>query len=230
MTNSSYFKFSETHNTSSKLQYQNLSTERQQIFKDALRLLIHIFWSKDGKKDWVELIDWSKSIWMSLHRTPEFELDQTLQTINILLSDLSHDDLQIELESEFVRIFINTRGGVTASLYHSFYYDEQHLLMNEPAAEMTRLLEDIGMDTKSGMGEPPDHLCIELEYLLFLLEHIEPDPDPDLIKHIQVFASEFMLPWISKFQKSIPNYMPASFFCQTAQTMKQLLIIIGKID
>lgn len=230
MTKSSYLRFSETHNAPSNLQFQNLSKDTQQLIKDALRLLIHIFWSKDGKKNWAELVQTSKSVWVSLQNVPELGLDlaPALQDINRLLSSLSTDELQTELESEFVRLFINTRGGISASLFHSYYYDEHNLLMNKPATEMAQLLEDIEMGTGPEMGDPPDHLCVELEYLLFLLEHCNHDADKDLVEHIHIFACKFMLPWVSEFQKRIPAGQPASFFSQKAMVLKQLLIIIGK--
>lgn len=212
------------------LHYLLLHSEDQIRIKEALRLLILIFWSRDGKKDWEELVYTSKSVWTSLKDINNLNVSPVIRSVDTTLEEYHDHDLNRELESEFVRLFINDLSGVNAHLYHSYYYDNQKLLMKEPALEMTRLLEMIGMDIDQGIGEPPDHLCIELEYLYFLLDHSKIHDEPGFQDHIQEYTREFMLPWIAEFQKRIPDTSPALFFSQTALIMKNIIAFLGKTD
>lgn len=167
---------------------------------------------------------------MSLKDIKDLKVSSLIQGIDTILKDYSHQDLNRELENEFVRIFINDLSGVSAHLYHSYYYNNEKLLMKEPAIEMSRLLEMAGMDIDQGISEPPDHLCIELEYLYHLLDNSDIHDDPNFQDHIQKYTLEFMLPWVDELQRRIPETLPALFFSQTALAMNSLLAFLGKTD
>lgn len=203
------------------------STQRIRI-KEALRLLILIFWSQGGNKDWTALVRRSEEIWKSLSVIPELGNQAIADTADKLLQSHTPESLEQELENEFIRIFVNTRKGVDAPLYHSCYYDDNNLLMREPAAKMSEFLETAGMDLSPEIGEPPDHLCIELEYLYFLLNQDHALKDPEFSAHTRGFAQEFMLPWIDEFQSRIPADGVSVFFTHSARAMKQLVSFIGE--
>lgn len=210
------------------LEFITLEQEDRERIKQAVRHLILLFWGQGGQKDWLDLVNASKEIWKSLDKIPGMESPEIILAIDDLQKRSAPGKLEQELESEFVRIFINTMGGVSAPLYHSCYHDEQNLLMNTPAVDMAQFLEHAGMDIGPDIGEPRDHLCIELEYLLFLLDQPHARTDPDLSRHIQIFAREFMLPWIELFEQRIPATGVASFFSLSALAMKRLIAFLGQ--
>lgn len=76
-----------------------------------------------------------------------------------------------EMESEYVRVFVNTKGGVAASLYHSVWEPGSTGVMGAAhTAMLARLKEEgLALDDAVAQGEPADHLCAELEYLRHLL-------------------------------------------------------------
>jgi TorA maturation chaperone TorD len=209
------------------LAFSTLAPEEQSGIKEALKLLILIFWSQGGKKDWLSIVENSHEAWKSLDELQGLDKLEIIASIEELKDNYTPDDLKKELESEFVRIFINTRGGVNAPLYHSCYHDEHNLLMKEPALEMSGLLEQAGMGLGPDIGEPPDHLCIELEYLFFLLSQPHLHNDQQLSGHTRMFARDFMLPWLEKFHIRIPENEAASFFAHSALAMNRLLSFIS---
>jgi len=206
----------------------SLEEEDRDRIKQAVRHLILLFWGQGGQKHWLDLVSASKEIWKSLEKIPGLENPEIVQTIDDLQKRSATRELKQELESEFVRIFINTMGGVSAPLYHSCYHDDQNLLMNKPAVDMAQFLEHAGMDIGPDIGEPRDHLCIELEYLFFLLNQPHAHSDPDLSGHIRMFAREFMLPWIESFQQRIPATGVAAFFSLSALAMRRLIAFLGQ--
>lgn len=214
-------------NQPNTLKFSTLEPEEQSRVKEALGILILIFWSQGGKKDWLSIVDSSHETWNFLRELPEVDNHEVISSIRELKDKYPPAALEQELENEFVRIFINTRGGVSAPLYHSCYCDDENLLMKEPALEMSALLEQAGMGLGPDVGEPSDHLCIELEYLFFLLSQPHLHNDQQLSEHIRIFAGDFMLPWLEKFHKRIPESGPASFFAHSALSMNRLLSFIS---
>ncbi len=216
-------------NQTIKLQARpSMGPVEQDRIKEALRLLILTFWSQGGRKDWVDIASSSLKTWESLAQITGIKLEHPVRSVKNMLKEYEPETLNQELESEFVRIFVNTRGGVSAPLYHSCYHDDQNLLMNEPALEMSRMLCNTGMDIGPDIGEPPDHLCIELEYLYFLLDQARDINNHPSRAHIHFFSRKFMLSWIEIFQQRIPETGVAGFFCSAAKITKELIEFIGQ--
>lgn len=215
-------------NSFGSLEFTTLEQEDQNRIKQAVRHLILLFWGQGGQKHWLDLVSASKEIWKSLEKVPGLENPEIIQTIDDLQKRSASRELKQELESEFVRIFINTMGGVSAPLYHSCYLNDENLLMNTPVVDMAQFLEHAGMDIGPDIGEPRDHLCIELEYLFFLLDQPHAHTDPDLSRHIRMFAGEFMLPWVVSFQQRIPATGVAAFFSLSALAMRRLIAFLGQ--
>jgi TorA maturation chaperone TorD len=111
------------------------------------------------------------------------------------------------LETEYVRLFISHRDGIAAPLYESCYTGAQAgdaaPLMGKSAIRMKARFESRGLSLDSNINEPPDHLAIELEYLYFLMEKGRADKDRNLIAEASSFASDSMLPWITRLQKRL---------------------------
>jgi TorA maturation chaperone TorD len=105
------------------------------------------------------------------------------------------------LEQGYVRLFVNAKGGIAAPLYASCYdeADDSPQLMGKAAVGMQQMLQDLGFAISDDVGEPPDHLAIELEVLYYLLtRHGVSDQKNDLTDASN-FASVSMIPWIRSF-------------------------------
>ena len=134
-----------------------------------------------------------------------------LDQLHTLLSDVTDgDSLFQSLESDYVSLFINDRGGITAPLYASCYDSEDPRLMGEPALLMKQRFESKRLAQDDNIGEPADHLSIELEFLYFLLSQENADSDPST--EAADFATEAMLPWIRSFHEKIEPVAQLRFY------------------
>jgi len=139
------------------------------------------------------------------------------------------------LEEEYVRLFINDRQGLSTLPYASCHVElasgEKALLMGEPALEMRQRFQSKGLSTAEDIGEPPDHLSIELEYLYFLLNKGWADNDDQLLTEASSFAVEVMLPWLLKLEKELVVQKPPSrFYPPLVILLISILQLIGKIE
>ncbi len=105
------------------------------------------------------------------------------------------------LEQGYVRLFVNAKGGIAAPLYASCYDEDDGSpqLMGRAAVGMQKMLQDLGIAISDDVGEPPDHLAIELEVLYYLLtRHAMSDQSNDLTDASN-FASASIIPWVRIF-------------------------------
>lgn len=154
---------------------------------------------------------------------------ESLQSLSISVSALAgscpaeQDSFCSELESEYVRLFINSRDGIIAPLYESCYGPGAARTMGEPALAMRRRLEEAGLTPSGHMdSEPPDHLCIELEYLYVLLVQGWGNSDEKNIRAARAFAGE-MLVWVRKFRDRLASGGAMKFYVQAAALLVTVL-------
>jgi TorA maturation chaperone TorD len=140
------------------------------------------------------------------------------------------------LEQSYVRLFINSRDGISAPLYASCYepgraVGEDAPLMGPPAVLMKERFESKGLSLGDHIHEPPDHLAIELEYLYFLLERGWSDDNAALRDEAVSFAGDVLLPWAIKFQERLGAVETESRFYQlTTAVLCAILRFIGASD
>lgn len=135
-----------------------------------------------------------------------------------------------ELQEDYVRLFVSDRDGIAAPLYQSCYEFENAPLMGSSAIEMKNRLESKGLALADNLHEPPDHLCIELEYLYFTLQKGWEGRNGFYVKEGATFASETMFPWVDAFYKRTASKNPYSFFSFATCILCALLNLIGRID
>jgi TorA-specific chaperone len=138
----------------------------------------------------------------------KFKPTDVLQKIESSLKNFTDADSLFQyLETEYVRLFISHRDGIAAPLYESCYLgvepEDTAPLMGEPAKRVKERFESKGLSLDSNINEPPDHLAIELEFLYFLLEKLCGGNNRALVAEAASFATEIMLPWVTKFQKRL---------------------------
>jgi TorA-specific chaperone len=117
------------------------------------------------------------------------------------------------LEPEYVRLFVNTRGGVAAPPYESCWPETgQGGLMGPAARAMARRLDAAGLAVDA--AEPPDHLCVELEYLM-LLRRQEAGEAADFARELGA--------WVARFAEAARAAEPAEAY-RTALTLLEAVL------
>ncbi len=127
------------------------------------------------------------------------------------------------LETDYVRLFINHLGGVTAHLYESCYEKEDASLMGGAALAMQKRFESKGMALGKEINEPPDHLSIELEYLYFLMETGWREQDPALLEEATAFTATTLLPWLTSFSARLGEDTHGRFYSLAAALLLSIL-------
>ncbi|ACS78444.1 TorD/DmsD family molecular chaperone [Maridesulfovibrio salexigens] len=154
---------------------------------------------------------------------------ESLQSLSGPLKDLqtSYPDVTdtfcAELESEYVRLFINSRDGIVAPLYESCYEPGSGRVMGESHVTMSKLLEEAGLaPTGEQASEPMDHLCIELEYLYVLLANGWGGNDEDSLKQARAFAAQKMV-WVRKFNEKLADSDAIKFYIAASELLIAML-------
>jgi TorA maturation chaperone TorD len=135
------------------------------------------------------------------------------------------------LEQGYVRLFVNARGGIAAPLYASCYEDEPDPhLMGDAAVGMRKTLLDLGISISDDIGEPPDHLSIEIEVLYYLLTQ---DSGPDhrvSINRAADFTAESMIPWIKAFYLRLADEVHCRFYPLITAVLLGVLHVVAKMN
>ena len=136
------------------------------------------------------------------------------------------------LETAYVSLFISNRQGIAAPLYHSCYAGaegpgSQAMLMGAPALEMKKRLASSGLALAEDLNQLPDHLCIEIEYLYFLLGEGWSGKGKERLTEGSTFAGDWMLPWVRQFQNQVRGAEKAGFYTQVSSLLVELLTVIG---
>ncbi|MGA1863127.1 molecular chaperone TorD family protein [Deferribacter thermophilus] len=104
------------------------------------------------------------------------KLQELLPSFDIFFEDYLNKNLSLEnkvdMESEYVRLFVSNYGGVLAVPYASYYLEEEKLLMGESTVKLREMMEDDGFSIKDEIKDVPDHVYILLEFTSSLLNKI----------------------------------------------------------
>lgn len=103
------------------------------------------------------------------------------------------------LEQEYVRLFVNHRSGLSVPLCQSCYTGDGRM-MGEPALAMQTRLDQAALRPNGDVPMPPDHLAIELAYLLALFPGQAPSGSiaqpASTADSPAAFAAQVLLPWV----------------------------------
>jgi TorA maturation chaperone TorD len=204
-----------------------VSQQEKDLLLDSLTLLARIFWGPEASlcQDLCgpaqEILEQVGNLLSPPGPAAARELNQALSAFD------DPAGLCAQLETAYVRLFVSDQGGVAAPLYHSCYQGEG-LLMGPAAQEMARRLEAAGLGLEEESAEPPDHLAVELEYLILLLEDGWSHDDPALLAEAGEFAGRFMLPWVEGFLSRLSAETEARFYPLAAELLTALLARLGR--
>ncbi len=146
-----------------------------------------------------------------LMRYPEksFFDDEFLDTLENLLTQLdleplrqrictwrsSVDDLLLDAQVEYTRLFINGAPHVIAPPYGSVYLESEGALQGKSTETTRDYYRRYGFDIVN-TAEPADHISLELEFLSCLYRQQE-------ITAAETFVRTLFLPWFERFYQQL---------------------------
>lgn len=206
-------------------------TRKEKVFLDGLKIMGQTFWGPSV----VECTEMVKENYLnrldSLTMVLETDVGNRLHEIGSIIRSFSDgDSLYQHLEEGYVRLFISAKGGIAAPLYESCYEFEGAPLMGRAAAEMKERFEAKDLSVADTIQEPPDHLSIELEYLYFLLDKGWREEDDALVAEAAGFASNTMLPWVSKVSEKLTSEEECRYYPLMAAVLMQILTVLATMN
>lgn len=142
--------------------------------------------------------------------------------ISLVAQADSAQELHDKLGPLYVDLFVSRPNGIAASLCQSAYETDEGLLMGRPAIEMERRLTEVGIDLARYASEPADHLAVELEYLLILLNAGWSQAEAGFLEYAEHFAREELLAWLPALKAKLSAEGP-SFYLDAATLVLSLV-------
>jgi len=211
-----------------------LDKKMQTALLDGVAALARFFWGPDPESSREILQGSFLSPFDDLEHRVGYEPPNLLADLRDIINSFADTDTIFQyLEEAYVRLFINSRDGITAPLYASCYIDdnasgENAPLMGPPSDLMKKRFESKGLSLSESMHEPPDHLSIELEYLYFLLKKGWSDNDPALLSEAVSFAGEAMLPWVTILRERIAAEKHCRFYPLITTVVVSILAYLSR--
>jgi TorA maturation chaperone TorD len=211
-----------------------LTANQKQVVLESLEKLCSIFWGPDLEKCRQLLSKEDRHLFAGLSELgAKDDSNPHLLLRNIIENFSDAESLFDHLEEIYVRCFVNAIGGVPAPLYHSCYPENRQgdappTLMGEIALSMKQRFASKGLSIAETIGEPPDHLAIEIEYLYFLLHNGWETQNSTYLVEAASFAGNFMRPWVTRFRDRLKRESNADFYTHAATLLMSLLDLISK--
>ena len=200
---------------------------------EGIQIMCRVFWGPD-LESCRHMIKggFFQSFEISLGKSKEKSFS-ILDDFNSIINGFeSHQSLFNHLNECYVRLFVNSREGITTPLYQSCYEFENAPMMGEAAVKMKNRFLSRGLSMENLVNEPPDHLAIELEYLFFLLQEtgldLNDNPDKFVSDETASFAAQTMLPWVTIFNNRLKSVNEDCRFYSLATGI--LVLILGLIS
>lgn len=118
----------------------------------------------------------------------------------------------LELQVDHAALFVGPYQ-LLAHPYGSVYLENNKQLMGETTAALKKLYQSAGVDMSTNANEAPDHICIELEFLHFLLFNLSESPDDEQLNSTLIdFLKTYYLPFTTIFLDKIVQHAETDFY------------------
>ncbi len=141
-------------------------------------------------------------------------MEQDRETLRLLATDfgtvVGEADISdesyplLDMQVEYVRLFINAADGVFAPPYASLYINNAGMLRQQGYDEALAFYAEAGVEPLAEK-ESPDHIAHELNFVGFLI-----DEGRDELLHR--FLSEHLLVWYPTFLQQLLDACPNEFY------------------
>lgn len=129
------------------------------------------------------------------------EQDTALGGAWALLAQAARRTRPEQLEDEYQELFIGVGRGELVP-YGSWYMTG--FLMERPLAALRQDLAGLGIERRSGVTEPEDHVAALCDSMRLIIENGGADE--------QLFFNRHIAPWIGKFARDLQQAPSASFY------------------
>jgi len=199
---------------------QSITEPQRQALLETLQKISAIFWGPDENRC-EEMFNGNYfAALKELKSQLQFDPPDTPHNLVALINSFQDSKaLYDTLEETYVRLFVSSKDGITAPLYHSCYEFDNAPLMGRPALLMRENFRNKGLALSTQINEPPDHLAIEIEYLYFLLQKGWADNKESYIAEAIAFIDDELRKWVGIFREKLAADPNAKFYFLTASIL-----------
>ncbi|WP_051633446.1 TorD/DmsD family molecular chaperone [Bacillus sp. UNC41MFS5] len=153
------------------------------------------------------------------------EIHEGGKILQNVFEQLTEEQINREYE-EFHRLFVGP-GPLVAPPWESFYRSREHLLFEEWTYQVREQYHQFGLQFKNENNEPDDHLLLELEFMLSLidlsLQEARIERVIELILSQIHFLEEHLTIWVPDFCKRIIEHTGSQLYLGAAMLLEDLL-------
>jgi TorA maturation chaperone TorD len=142
----------------------------------------------------------------------------------VALRDIEPDQLAVDHAALFIGPF-----ELLAAPYGSVFMDKGRRVMGDSTMGVLRFYQDAGLAVD--VGEPPDHIVIELEFMYYLANReasaladgLEDDAAEYRQRQIRFFST-YLQPWIFEFCRSIRSGTTNPFYRSLSDCLGEFMV------
>ncbi|MDP4083607.1 MAG: molecular chaperone TorD family protein [Bacillota bacterium] len=166
--------------------------------KNFYQFLIFLFSEPKNNEYFIEIRDNGKMNELE-------EMGKGGQLLHHFFLSLTDEKIKAEKE-EYSRLFLGP-GPIRAPLWASFYLSKDHLLFDESTYQVRKFYHQYGLQYIKENNEPDDHLLLEIEFMVSLIDSCSEETDRFQINRLLAdqiyFLTTHLLPWIPAFMKTV---------------------------
>ncbi len=148
-------------------------------------------------------------------RMRQLGLEQELATVH-------EDEVAIEREKEYTRLFVNAFPDVVAPPYESVYMDGKGRVWGESTSSVLKLYRSAGIDISESFHDVPDHIAAELAFASYLKASIYAG-DYDKERIYKVLIVEHLGRWAPEFLHKVISASRIEFYRRLASSTALLI-------
>jgi putative dimethyl sulfoxide reductase chaperone len=163
------------------------------------------------------------------HERKFSELKELLEGGRILADFFEdvHTKEKVDTErEEYCRLFIGP-GALVAPPWESYYRSKDRLLFEEWTLQIREIYHQFGLQSIRENKEPDDHLLLEFEFMIFLIElslqASETEKIQELISSQIHFLKEHLTIWIPEFCKRVIDHTTSRLYLGAAMLLVDFL-------
>lgn len=163
---------------------------------------------------WISEGEWIRRLDEALDLLNEERLKQLLDPFEKWLSEKGEDEA-LEMAREYTRLFINAFPHVVAPPYGSVYLEKDGRVFGSSTSEVLRFYHEAGFTLKENIGDLPDHLAHELEFMGILAgkeSQVSAQEKIELEEIQMTFLSRFVFPWVPSFCDRVERETRSPFY------------------
>jgi TorA maturation chaperone TorD len=153
------------------------------------------------------------------------EIHEGGKILSRFFSNLKKQQIKNEHE-EYQRLFLGP-GPICAPPWESFYRSKEHLLFEEWTYQVRKEYHRYGLTFIRENNEPDDHLLLELEYMIFLvnacLKGMETVSLRVLIEDQILFIENHLMAWIPLFCQRVIDHSNSQLYTGAAMLLTDFL-------